>query len=314
MLEARIRQYSQYEDVEAVIQKDAIKHLIALIDGNPRMLLQAVDFLWRSKNQNQIKVADVIQNDMQLEIANKWYIDFYGKQAKRYKTNLSRTRKFLDTIVERLKDFNQRNEKATIYFALSDEICDEYTETINLLIYSRIITKVKLSSFGGSNAKKGLLYSLTPIVGCYYSIFTKKQIAMLPECIKYSIDKDIKVQFSAKSKFKRGNEENIKNGCPRMEDGKCINCLCDNTYSENWSICPYNGMSLDIKGKSSKDITIDVLDISNRLIVRLNEAKVKTLHDIISMGKEGLEDIPYIKNVRSNMIFDLAKEYIDDNL
>ncbi len=311
LLENRIKTYSKFKSIFDIITESVLKQLIVMLNGNPRMLLQCVDYLYR--NNGQGKVSDFNQSEI-LDIANKWYVEYYKKQAKRYKTSPERAKQFLNVITDRLKAYNVRNEKATVFFALSDEICDEYTETIDLLVYSRIIEKIKLSSFGGQEGIKGVLYSLTPIVGCYYSIFTNKQISALPECVKYCIDKDNKIQFSSSVRFNREVGTINKNDCPRAEEGNCVDYKCKGTYSENWTICPFTGMSLKVIKKTSREIDINVLDLSDRLMKRLREANINTLHDIISNGKSGLQKIQYIKQVRANMIYDLTKEYIDDNL
>lgn len=313
LLENRIKVYSDYASIYDIINDTVLKQLIVMLNGNPRMLLQCVDYLYRNNGQGKIKISDFTQSEI-LDIANKWYIEYYKKQAKRYKTSPERAKQFLNVIINRLKSYNSRNEKATVFFALSDEICDEYIETIDLLVYSRIIEKVKLSSFGGTEGTKGVLYSITPIVGCYYSIFTNKQIATLPECIKYCIDKDNKVQFKSKSKFNQDVGTINNNDCPRAEEGVCTDYLCNGTYSEKWSFCPFTEMSLKVNKKTSKDIGIEVLDLSDKLLARLKGANINTLHDVISSGKVGLQSIQYIKQVRANMIYDMTKEYIDDNL
>lgn len=313
LLEKRIKIYSNFESILDIINENVLKQLIVMLNGNPRMLLQSVDYLYRNNGQGKIKISDFNQNEM-LDIANKWYIVYYKKQAKRYKTSPERAKQFLDVITSRLKSYNLRNEMATVFFALCDEICDEYIETIDLLIYSRIIEKVKLSSFGGQEGTKGVLYSLTPIVGCYYSVFTNKQISTLSKCIKYSIDKDSKIQFASKIKFDQEIGTINKYDCPRAEDGRCEEYLCNGTYSEKWPICPFTTLPLDVVKKTSKEIGIDVLGLSDRLQKRLREADINTLHDIIVTGKSGLQNIQYIKKVRANMIYDMTKEYIDDNL
>lgn len=313
LLENRIKIYSKFGSIFDIISENVLKQLIVMLNGNPRMLLQSIDYLYRNNQKGKIKISDFNQSEM-LDIANKWYIEYYKKQAKRYRTSPERAKQFLNVIAERLKSYNLRNQKATVFFALCDEICDEYTETIDLLIYSRIIEKVKLSSFGGQMGTKGVLYSLTPIVGCYYSIFTNKQISMLPQSIKYCIDKDNKVQFSSRPKFDQEIGTLNKCNCPRAEDGKCVDYLCNGTYSERWPICPFTEMSLKVIKKTSKEVEVDVLELSDRILKRLKEAGIITLHDVIVNGNSGLQNVQYIKNVRASMIYDMAKEYIDDYL
>lgn len=311
LLENRIKTYSKFNSIFDIIKENVLKQIIVMLNGNPRMLLQCIDYLYR--NNGQGKISEFTLSDI-LDIANKWYIEYYKKQAKRYKTSPERAKQFLNVITDRLKAYNARNEKATVFFALSDEICDEYTETIDLLVYSRIIEKIKLSSFGGQEGVKGVLYSLTPIVGCFYSIFSNRQILALAECVKYCIDKDNKIQFSSSFKFNQEIGTINKNDCPRAEEGSCVDYLCKGTYSEKWSVCPFNEMSLKVVKKTSNEIDINVLELSDRLLKRLREANINTLHDVITNGKSGLQKIQYIKQVRANMIYDLAKEYIDDNL
>ena len=64
----------------------------------------------------------------------------------------------------------------------------------------------------------------------------------------------------------------------------------------------------------SKEVEVDVLELSDRILKRLKEAGIITLHDVIVNGNSGLQNVQYIKNVRASMIYDMAKEYIDDYL
>jgi hypothetical protein len=312
LVEKRIKKYAE-KNYEVIISKDALEFLITLVYGNPRILLQAIDHIWRRNNEKKIIISSITQNIIE-EMSSSWYIDYFNNQANRYRTSIEKANMFLKVIIDRFKEYNGRNENATIFFLLSDEICIKYSETIDLLIYSRLINKARLASFGGTYGQKGILYALTPMIAWYYGIFNKKQINNLIEGIKYSIDKDLKIQFKNSSIFDSEIKSKSNIACPRVADKTCPNQDCKGSYSEKWKRCPYNELSLEIEHLTSKEVDIEVLGISSRLKARLNEANIKTLHDIIVAGKEGLMKIQYIKQVRASGIYDLAKEYIDDNL
>ncbi|MCK8828251.1 helix-hairpin-helix domain-containing protein [Natroniella acetigena] len=102
--------------------------------------------------------------------------------------------------------------------------------------------------------------------------------------------------------------------CPRYIDGECIDAECKDTYSEKWTICPFHqGMSLEPSTSRIYDVKIDTLNVSDKMIRRLNEANIKTLFDIMDAGVKGLVEVPYIGYIRANNIYYTTREYIDDN-
>lgn len=165
LVELRLRTYGgiAYEDV---ISNEALELLILLVNGNTRMLLQSIDFIWRKNNQRKINTSSITQ-DIIIDMVNDWYIGFRDNQAKRYKTNIKKVNEFSDVIIKRLNDYNKRNKTSTTFFLLNDEICNHFSDTIDLLHYSRIIDKIRIASFGGSHGTMGKMYLLNPMVGWY---------------------------------------------------------------------------------------------------------------------------------------------------
>lgn len=198
---------------------------------------------------------------------------------------------------------------------LNEEICKKYSDTLELLLYCRIIDKVGIASFGGKTNYKGTLYALNCMIGWYHGIFSKKQIPNLVKSIKSSYDKDSKVQFDSIKNFDNELGDNKINSCPRLADESCTEPKCQNFFSEEWNSCPYYpNLSLEVNTLSSAEIKIEVLGITERIANRLHENEIHTVHDILVAGVEGLKEIPWIKEVRANSIYYLAKEYVDDNL
>lgn len=313
MISGRISKF-RGQNYNEIIDDEALKRLILLFNGNPRMLMQGIDYLWSTNNNSKI-IKNTITQTSVMDMEDKWYDKFLFKQTKRYKTSIDKVQAFLTVIVDRIKEFNNRNTNITIYFAISRDIEQKYNETINLLHYSRFIEPIKLTSLGGSESQKAELYLVTPIVLWAMGAFPNKSIKDLEEHIKYSTDKDAKVQFSSVKNFESALAGVDINTCPRAIDGQCIDQECGNSFSERWEICPFHReLSLDRKAISADDIDISELDISERIANRLRTAGINTVKDILLKGKEGLKEINYIRDIRANQIYVLAKEYCDDNI
>lgn len=299
---------------EEVVSYEALALLILLVNGNPRLLLQSIEFLWTENDKKKIQSTTITQKMVE-KMANSWYLEYCSKQAKRYKTSYDKAIKFVKVLSERLLEYNKRNDNVTNLFLLNEKICRKYSDTLELLVYCRIIDKMGIASFGGSLGDKGTLYSLNCLVGWYYGIFSKKQIANLVGKIKASYDKDSKVQFDSIKLFDTEVDIIQNNSCPRLIDSTCTNPKCQSFFSEEWEICPYYpNLSLEISIPCSDDISIEELGISERMAARLHEKNINTLHDILVVGVDGLKEVPFIKNVRANYFYYLAKEYVDDNL
>lgn len=313
LVELRLRSYGnvQYDEI---LSKEALELLILLVNGNPRMLLQSIDFIWRKNNQKKINSSNITQ-DIIIDMVNDWYIGFRDKQAKRYKTNIKKVGDFSKVITKRLKDYNNRNEVSTTFFLLNDEICNHFSDTIDLLHYSRIIDKLRIASFGGSSGTMGKMYLLNPIVGWYYGIFSKSQISNLVKYTKESLDKDKKSQFDSLKSFTSNIDEDYNISCPRYKEEKCIEAKCKDMYNELWEVCPfYPGMNLEVKIESYSEVKLDVLNLSSFLNNKLNKNGIRTLKDILDTDIVGLKEIYQIGDVRAKNIYYATKEYIDDNL
>lgn len=313
LVKKRIETYHNC-NYEEIISYDALSLLILLVNGNPRLLLQSIEFLWTENDKKKIQSTTITQKMVE-KMASSWYLDYCSNQAKRYKTSYDKATKFVKILSSRLLEYNKRNENVTNLFLLNDEICKKYGDTLELLLYCRIIDKIGIASFGGSLGNKGTLYSLNCLVGWYYGIFSKKQISNLVGSIKASYDKDSKVQFDSIKIFDNEIDISKNNSCPRFIDGSCVEPKCHNFFSEEWEMCPYPpNLSLEVNTPCSNDISIEELGISEKMAIRLHEKNINTLHDILVIGIEGLKEVPFVKNVRANSIYYLAKEYVDDNL
>lgn len=313
MIADRIKKFGGMDYTE-VIEEDALKRLILIFNGNPRMLMQGIDYLWSINNNNKITKSAITQTTI-LEMEDKWYDQFLDKQAKRYKTNVDKVKAFLHVLIDRIKEYNHRNTNVTTYFAISRDIEQKYAETIDLLHYCRFIEPIKLTSLGGTENIKAELYLVTPIVLWAKGAFPNKSIKELEEQIKYSTDKDAKVQMASLKVFENKLDEDDINTCPRVADGQCIEQKCGSSYSEKWEMCPFHkDMSLERKTISAEDIDISVLDISEKMDFRLRNAGINSVKDILRNGKEGLKAVDYISEVRAHKIYVMAKEYCDDNI
>lgn len=312
LVESRIQNFGNIHYNE-VISDEAVRYLILLCNGNPRMLLQIIDHIWKKNANKKIAVSSITQ-DLIIDMVDAWYMDFLYKQARRFKTNEGTIKSFLNVITSRLKNYNNRNEMPVCFFLISEEIFNKFNDTIDLLLYSRIIDKIRISSFGSSKNAKGRLYLLNPMVAIYYGAFTSPQIPKLPELLKHALDKDKKIQFASIAAFKNENSEEINISCPRLEDGTCTNVKCNDTYSEQWSLCPYHGFSLELRLPLPEEIDIKNINLSTKMQERLRREGIQTLKDIIDADLEGLQKIQLIGPIRSKNIFYAAKEYIDDNL
>ena len=313
LVKLRLKTYGQVE-IEEIISADALELLILLVNGNPRILLQSIEFIWRKNNQKKINMNNITQ-DIIIDMVTSWYIDFRDKQAMRYKTNIKKVEDFSKVIVKRLSEYNKRNEASTNFFLLNDEICNHFSDTIDLLQYSRIIDKLRIASFGGSNGTMGKMYLLNPMVGWYYGIFSKAQVANLVKHTKESLDKDKKSQFDSLNTFLTNIDESYNISCPRYKDNTCLDAKCKDAYSEQWALCPfYPGMSLEVTTPSYSEVSIDVLNLTNFLETKLKRSDIKTLKDILDRDIIGLKEIYLIGDVRAKNIYYATREYIDDNL
>jgi hypothetical protein len=313
LIKTRILNYGKM-DYEKVISPEAIEHIILLCNGNPRMILQAIEYIWR-KNANRRITISSINKDLINEMVDEWYIGNMHKQAKRFKTNIGKAESFLGVITKRLRDYNQRNSVPTSFFLISEDVYKHYSDTIDLLLYSRIIDRLRISSFGGSKNSKGRMYLLNPMVAIYYGSFEQSQIARLSSLIKESLDKDKKIQFSSLKTFNNeiGDEFNLS--CPRYQDGSCPDQKCGETYSEQWTMCPFHpGLSLELRTPLPSEVSISVINISERMRKRLESHGIKTLKDVIDAELEGLQKVEQVGPIRSKNIYYAVKEYIDDNL
>ncbi|MCK8828249.1 hypothetical protein MWH25_10945 [Natroniella acetigena] len=165
LVESRIKKYGE-KRYENVISNETLEHLILLTNGNPRMLLQSIDYIWQQNNGKKIIVKN-ITSDLIYYMVKSWYLRFMKNQARRYKTSIDKIEEFLKIIVDRLKKNNERNEIPTSFFLISDEIHKHFSSTINLLHYFRMIDEYKIGDFGGGDLKKGQTYLLNPMVGIY---------------------------------------------------------------------------------------------------------------------------------------------------
>jgi len=314
LVKMRLNKYG-HVDYTKIITDNALELLIVLVNGNPRIILQTIDYLWKRNLNKKITISNITQDSI-LDIVDKWYLDFMKKQANRFKTNYNKSNEMLNFVKERLSVYNKRNNIPTSLFLINDEIYDSFCDTINLLHYSRIIDRVRISSFGSTSNKKGRMYLLTPIVGWYYGIFTRAQLSNLPELINETLAKDKKIQFDSIQVIQKSITNTRTISCPAYNDGKCPDYICNGSFSEKWLTCPFHqGISLEIKLPLPNEVNIDVLNLSTRIISRLKKyGHMNTLKDILSGGIEGLLLIPQIGQVRSKNIYYMVKEYVDDNL
>lgn len=314
LVKMRLKKYGK-TDYSNVITDNAIELLIALSNGNPRILLQAIDFLWKRNSSIKITINSINQ-DAIFEMADKWYINFLKKQAVRFKTNINKVNEFLNVIKERLTSSNNKNKIPTALFLINDDIYDNYCETIDLLHYSRIIDRVRISSFGGSDNKKGRMYLLTPIIGWYYGIFTREQLSNLPQLLKATLDKDRKIQFDSITNFRKSISSTNTISCPAYISNKCPEYKCNGSFSEQWLNCPFHqDIKLEIRTPLPDEVSIEEVNLSVKILYRLKKyGKIKTIKDVLDCGVEGLLTIPQIGQIRSKNIYFIVKEYVDDNL
>ena len=149
----------------------------------------------------------------------------------------------------------------------------------------------------------------------YYGIFTRNQLVNLPQFIKLALDKDTKIQFDSLQVVQKGLGNAVTTSCPAYNN-ECPEYKCNGSFSEKWVTCPFHqGLSLEIKLPLPNEVSIDVLNLSNRIINRLkNHGHMNNLKDILDANINGLLKIPQIGQVRSKNIYYMAKEYVDDNL
>ena len=309
----RLKEYGKKE-LNDIITNEALEFLILLTNGNPRILLQSIDNIWRKNNNNKITISNITQ-DIIFEMVDNYYISFMKDQFKRYKTNNEKANQFIKIVSGRIREYNRRNGVATIFFLINDEILNHFSDTINMLHYSRIIDKVRISSFGSSVGQKGRMFMLNPMAGWYHGIFTKEQISDLPEQIKLSNDKDKKIQFNSLKIFLSNIQDTHNISCPALEKDLCPEIRCKDSYNETWTLCPFHrGIVLEIDLPVPEQVSINVLNLTTGILRRLKEAGIETLKDVITRGVNGLQEIYQIGTIRSNNIYYSTKEYIDDNL
>lgn len=313
MISGRISKFAKMDYLN-VIDDDALKRLILIFNGNPRMLMQGITYLWTINNNCKITKNNITQTAI-LEMEDRWYDNFLVNQAKRYKTSIDKVKAWLKVIIDRIKEYNKRNANVTIYFAISRDIEQKYAETINLLHYCRFIEPIKITSLGGTENEKAELYLVTPIVLWAQGAFPNNSIKELEEQIKYSTDKDSKVQLSSLKTLESTLTGIDINTCPRIADGQCIDQECGSSFSEKWKSCPFHdNLSLETQKISAEQVDISELNLSRKMILRLRRADINTVKDILLKGTEGLKEVNYIRDVRSKYIYVMAKEYCDDNI
>lgn len=314
-VERRINHFGKVRS-DTIISQDGLEQLILYTQGNPRILLQTIDYLWQ-QNRMVIKKTS-ITNDIVNYITNTFYITYLERQSKRYNVNLERTSNFLDVIVERLKDNNERSENGTIFFLLDKSIIQYFAQSLDLLQYCRIIDQYKMGDFGGSSSKKGTIFSINPLYARFYGVFSRNQINRLPQMVENAIHKDRKIQFSSLDNFLGKNKVKLVNSCPRYSDGQCVEKLCNDTYSESWPICPFNQLKLLVEEENEPQeiikIELTCLSISHALVKRINNIGIYTVFEAVDAKINGLKKAHYIGDERARTIYYESLEYIDENL
>lgn len=255
---------------------ELLNTMIYCSNGNPRFLLKSLNVIL--EKNNSLKVSMVNEVIKEFYRATIW--TEHTKLEERYighKNMIEWSRKFIENVVSTdIAKINTKidgtSEKTTAYFAISRKSPEVIKQAIKILEYSGIVTlDVEATKFRYDFYDR---YQLN--FGIVLLATTSSNFA--------SVCKDIMDNISQK-KFPN--------------------------YSENSSA--YEGMEnlvivdeeIDKKGFLNNILNkkVDELDISPKLLKRLNDAGISLIKDIFEKEERELKKIHYIGPVRSRQIY-----------
>nr|WP_024838521.1 hypothetical protein [Clostridium sp. 12(A)] len=255
-------------------QGELLDTVIYCANGNPRFLLKSLNSILEGENTLKTKkVTEVIKDFYRAIIWTE-----HTKLEERYighKKLIDWSRNFIENVV--LKDIEKTNHnednKAAICFAISRDAPETIKQAIKILEYSGI---AKLEAEATRFRKKvfdryQLNYGLVLLVGTSTNLAaTSSQLLKRISLAKFP-------NYSENSSVFSGWES----------------LICEETQNENSTV-----ILESILHKS-----IDHLDISSKLLLRLKNSNIIIIKDIFEKEEKDLETIGYIGPVRSRQIY-----------
>lgn len=255
---------------------ELLNTIIYCSNGNPRFLLKSVNVILEKSNSLKASVV----NDVIKEFYRATVWTEHTKLEERYighKNMIEWSRKFIENVVSNdIAKINTKtddtSEKTTVYFAISRKAPTVIKQAIKILEYSGIVTlDVEATKFR-------------------YDFYDR-----------YQLNFGIVLLATTTSNFAAVSKSIMDN----ISQKKFPN------YGENSSA--YEGMEnlvivdeeIDKKGflESILNKKVDDLDISSKLLKRLNDAGISLIKDIFEKDESELKKIHYIGPVRSRQIY-----------
>lgn len=260
------------EYVKMIENGDLLNTVIYCSNGNPRFLLKSLNVILEKNNSLKASVV----NDVIKEFYRATIWTEHTKLEERYKGHknmIEWSRKFIENVVSNdIAKINTLGEKTTVYFAVSRKSPEVIKQAIKILEYSGIVT---------------LDVEATKFRYDYYD--------------RYQLNFGIVLLATTTSNFAIV----CKNIMDNISQKKFPN------YGENSSA--YEGATnlvivdeeIDKKGflDSILNKKVDELDISPKLLKRLNAAGIILIKDIFEKDESELKKIHYIGPVRSRQIY-----------
>lgn len=259
-----------------IARGDLLDTIIYCANGNPRFLLKSLNKILDGESTLKPAVVnDVIKDFYRATIWTE-----HTKLEERYeghKKMIDWSRKFIENIVindiaKINEKLGEQNEKTTIYFAISRNSPETVKQAIKILEYSGIVTlDVEATKFRYDLYDR---YQLN-----YGIVLLSTTSANLAESSRYII-KNI-----SQKKFPNYGENS-----PAFEGAAEL--ILSNKENNNTGILDY------VLNKE-----VFNLDISPKLLRRLDTAGIKKIKDIFEKNEEDLRSINYIGPVRSRQIY-----------
>lgn len=312
ILKVRIQKFDPSLWDKLTINDEIITTICICSNGNPRFLFHIIDEL---KNQGSFNTRAIsmkaLTNCIRSVMQTKWKeFDTLSQRLVKYESYIRNAENLTKNLfIPNLRSWNaakrKEGKKLSLGFYIATSAYDNISQIFDVLSYSNLV------SF--NNSKKSIGKDQ---YGYYVSMNPAIAFSDLILRSPYEL-KDVVVAIEHNQAYYATTNEIklVMESLQGMNEYKCSNPKCDYiSNDESYQFCPKCG---NIMRKSESESLykilrshgVENLKLSDRIITRLKQ-KYYTIGEVYDADIDDIQTIPYIKEMRSDLIKNAAIEYM----
>lgn len=312
ILKIRIQKYDTAIWDKLTINEEIITTICICSNGNPRFVFHIIDELKSSGAFNARVISmKTLTNCIRTVMQTKWKeFDTLSQRLVKYEFFIRNAESLAKNFfIPNLRSWNnakrKEGKKLSLGFYIATSAYDQISQIFDVLSYSNLI------SFNSSKKSIG-----KDQYGYYVSI--NPAIAFSDLILRNPNElKDVVVAIEHNQAYYATTNEikTVIESSQGINEYKCSNAKCDYVSNdESFYFCPKCGSAMRKPENESlykilRSHAIENLKLSSKIINRLKQ-KYTTIGEVYDADIDDIQTIPYIKEIRSDLIKNAAIEYM----